>query len=65
LYHAKLAYFELLINNANEGAKLDPEALDRIELLAGLKGTDGKSSRAKSADKNLSEPPTAVPDDPE
>lgn len=53
---AKLAYFELLINNAGEGTKLDPQVLDRIELLVGLKDpTKPKTGRVKPEDRNQSD----------
>lgn len=34
---AKMAYFDLLISNANQGTKLDSKILDRIERLVGLR----------------------------
>jgi Family of unknown function (DUF5343) len=65
LEEAKLAYFELLINNAAEGAKLDSEVLDRIELLVGLKAADGKPARARRADRGVPEPQPTTSDDPQ
>jgi hypothetical protein len=62
---AKLAYFDLLINNANEGTKLDPGVLDRIELLVGLNGSKGKPARVKSEDRNTAGSKPATPTDPQ
>jgi len=63
---AKLAYFELLINNAAEGTKLDPQVLDRIELLVGLKDpAKTKPGRTRAEDRQQGEaahPP--APSDP-
>jgi hypothetical protein len=59
---AKLAYFELLINNAAEGTKLDPEVLDRIELLVGLKEpAKAKTGRTRTEERHQGEA-TSPPD---
>ena len=62
---AKLAYFNLLISNANAGTQLDPDVLDRIELLVGLTNFGGKPSRARRADRVTSESKSVTAADPE
>jgi hypothetical protein len=65
LEEAKLAYFDLLINNAGKDTKLDPEVLDRIELLVGLSGSKGKPTRVKGEDRNTAGSEPATPTEPQ
>ena len=52
---AKLAYFDLLITSASKGTQLDPDLLDRIELLVGVSEGRSESGNARSEDPDRSD----------
>lgn len=56
LEEAKLAYFDLLINNAGKDTKLDPDVLNRIERLVGIPGPDSEQPANESEGQALTEP---------
>ena len=60
---AKLAYFELLINNAGKDTKLDPEVLNRIERLVGIPAAPEKPAGDGIEDRNTDE--LTAPADPQ